>query len=206
MLSLSTQSSALPLCPAQNVGVKIAVRRIVSRRGKLYFMSTPEATSDDFANRHRFSSRLVFASIVLTLILVVLSIAGVYPAAGFFDQTLYVAFRIAILFCGLGAVVVRRTRFNSTRLIDTAAVKGPSGLLASMQKTIVIVTTLAVAMAVLGYVITATQTGQALDTLLPGLASLAILIFTYPRRAAWQRILQTIKDWDASPATKGSAS
>lgn len=192
----------------QNVDVKITARQIEKAAvGKetFYFMSALEVAPDDFTGRYRFSSRLVSASITFTLALIALAIAGLYPAAGFFDQTLYVAFRIAILFCGLGAVVVRRTRFNSTRLIDTAALKGPAGLFASMQKTIVLVVALAVAMVVLGYIITATQTGQALDTLLPGLAALAILIFTYPRRAAWQRILQSVKDWDAAPATKGSA-
>lgn len=150
-----------------------------------------DVSNDELTKRHSFSSKLVSASITVTLILVALAIAGLRPKVGAAaDPTLLMAMRIAIPFFGLGAVVVRRVRFNSTRLIDTAAVRGQSGLLASLQKTVVIVVALALAMVAMGYLITATQSGDPQDTILPGIAALAILIFTYPRRVAWQRLLQ----------------
>ncbi|MEJ7616274.1 MAG: hypothetical protein WKF30_04715 [Pyrinomonadaceae bacterium] len=170
-------------------------------------MPETAAPRDEFASRHLFSVRLVSAAVTLTLVLVALSFTGLYPSSRSFDQTLSVALRIAILFCGLGAVVVRRTRFNRMRLRDTAALRGSSGLLGSLQKTTLLVTALAVLMAIMGFLIT-TQTGNPIDTLLPAIAALAILLFTYPRRAAWQRTLQTATEpeGDATSPTKGSAS
>jgi hypothetical protein len=173
--------------------------------------ATPERTADsshELINRHRLAARIVSFLITFTLLLVLLSVAGIYPSMLGFDQNLSMALRIAILFCGLGAVALRRARFNFTRLRDTAAVGGMSALLASLQKTTLIVAALGGAIALMGYLIFS-QTGRLLDALLPCLAGIAVLLFSYPRRAVWRRTVQIIKELESSGAatdapTKGS--
>ncbi len=163
-------------------------------------------SGDEFSSRYNFSVRFVYAIITLTLILVALAFARLYPRFNSFDPNLFVALRISILFFGLGAVVVRRTRLNAARLSDIASLRGASGLLASLQKTTIIVAALAGAMAVMAFIIAA-QTGDAFDVLLPAIAALAILLFSYPRRALWERALQAAQNGEIKdqPVTKGSA-
>lgn len=159
-------------------------------------MPVTEEATNELNDRQRTSARIVSVLITITLIVTALAIAHLYPNVRANDLTLSMALRIAILFCGLGAVALRRARFNFTRLRDVMGLGGTSGLVASLQKTTLLVAALAVAIALMGYIITA-QTGNILDTLLPSTAALAILLFTYPRRGAWQRIVQLIKESNA---------
>ncbi|MEJ7709138.1 MAG: hypothetical protein WKF84_04595 [Pyrinomonadaceae bacterium] len=93
-------------------------------------MSMPETevSGDEFSSRYNFSVKFVYAIITLTPVLVALAFAGLYPRFNSFDPNLFIALRIAILFFGLGAVVVRRTRLNAARLVLSHRLRGASGL------------------------------------------------------------------------------
>ena len=49
------------------------------------------------------------------------------------DQSIVMALWIGILICGLGAFVLRRTRFATMRLKDIAALRGTGGLLKTLR-------------------------------------------------------------------------
>ena len=158
-----------------------------------------EKTSDELARRHRAAARLVSALITFTLVLIALAYAGVRPQrlpAGLLSPTLYGALWITIAGLGLGALALRRMRFGALRLQIIAEAKGASALLATLQKTTVLVALFGGVIAVVGYLLFMRSTDP-WDMLKAGVIAIAILLYTYPRRAAWQKVLQ------ASQTTEG---
>jgi xanthine/uracil/vitamin C permease (AzgA family) len=150
-----------------------------------------EMTSDELTRRHRAAATLVSALITLTLVLVALAYAGVRTSlpSGLLNPTLYGALWIVIAGLGLGAIALRRMRFGALRLQTIAEAKGASALLATLHKTTVLVALFGIAIALVGYVLFM-RSADAWDMLKAGIIAIAILLYTYPRRAAWQKVLQ----------------
>lgn len=154
-----------------------------------------EKTVEELTRRHRAAAMMVSASVTLTLTLVALAYAGVRPLVNFISPTSYVALWIVILFIGLGAIALRRMRFGALRLQTIADVKGASALLATLQKTTVLVALSGIIIAVIGYLIFI-LTNDPFQMIKAGIIALAVLLYTYPRRAAWQRTLQATQTTD----------
>ena len=170
-----------------------------------------EQTFDELTRRHRAAAGVVSALITLTLALVALAYAGVRPRqlpASMLNPTLYGALWIAIAGLGLGAIALRRMRFGALRLQTIAEAKGLSALLATLHKTTVLVALFGLVIAVIGYLLFM-RSGYPSDMLKAGIIAIAILLYTYPRRSAWQRVLQATqtKDGlttDGVPPAKGT--
>jgi hypothetical protein len=162
-----------------------------------------ENTQDELIRRHRAAVMVVSGFILLTLLLVAIAFAWhekLYKPMG--DPSLPGILRITILFFGLGAIVLRRTRFAAMRLQDIAALRGISGLLKTLQGTTVQVAMLALAIALMGFIGTI-LTNNEYEMLRGGLVAIAVLLYCYPRRSAWQRVVRGISetgDADAPPA------
>jgi O-antigen/teichoic acid export membrane protein len=162
-------------------------------------------TQEELKRRHRAAVMVVAGFIVLTLVLLVVAFTGkdfIYRQG---DPVLVTALRIAIVIFALGAFALRRTKFSAMRLQDIAALRGISGLLSTLQGTTVQVACLGGAIALMGFISTM-LTRDPGEMLRGGGAALIILIYCYPRRSAWQRVVRGIEqtgDADASPA-KGS--
>lgn len=150
-----------------------------------------ESVEDELVRRHRAAATTVIACAATALLLFALAFAGVRFAlpASLFDPTFAGALWIAILLCGLGAVALRRTKFSAMRLRDIAALGGPSGLLAALQSTTVLVALLGGAIAVMGFIIVMI-TGDKFAMLRAAPIALAVLLYCYPRRAAWRRMIE----------------
>jgi hypothetical protein len=169
-----------------------------------------EEMETELTRRHRGAATLVSALITLTLALVALAYAGVRPRVNlnFIDQTAYAALWIIILFAGLGAIALRRMRFGALRLQTIAEAKGLSALLATLHKTTVLVALFGLVIAFIGYLLFMRSTEPS-DMLKAGIIAIAILLYTYPRRAAWQRVLQATQSkdgltTDGVPPAKGT--
>src|SRR2546423_14031772 len=148
-------------------------------------MTTPaQEVQTELERRHRKASTLVLAFIVLDIALVVI--------AYFTADRLYrpgapstiMALWIAVLVFGLGAFVLRRTRFASMRLKDIAALKGISGLLKTLQDTTIQIACIGGAIALMGFLITMMR-GDWTDMLRAGGVSAIVLIYSYPLRSSW---------------------
>jgi hypothetical protein len=100
--------------------------------------------------------------------------------------------RIVIVVMGIGAVTLRRTRFAASRLQDIAALRGISALLATLQNTTVQVAVLGGLIAILGFFLMM-LTRDPSNMVFIGIAALAVLLYCYPRRAAWQRVVHGIQ-------------
>ncbi|HLE62043.1 MAG TPA: hypothetical protein VI750_02830 [Pyrinomonadaceae bacterium] len=127
------------------------------------------------------------------LVAVVLLAAIAYLGKGYFKQqqnpTLDVGLRITILILGLGAIALRRTRFSTMRLQDIGALKGATGLLATLEKTTLQLAMLGAGIAALGF-IGSVLTANEIYTYWAGLIAIVVLVYCYPSKKAWQRTLE----------------
>ncbi len=166
---------------------------------------TVEGTRGELERRHSAAANVVKLVGAFTLLLMLVALSGVLSGAVSFDPTAANTLRFIIIFLGVGAIVFRRTRFSAMRLQDIAALRGASGLLETLQKTTVIVALIAALIAVLGLLISV-MTGAGTDMLYLGVIAGAVLLYAYPRRAAWDAVVRALADGDADPvrAAKGT--
>ena len=169
---------------------------------------TNGSSNAELERRHRAALMTVLGMFGLTLLLLLLAFAGVRfaPLGGAPDPTLIKALWVAILFFGLGAVALRRTRFATMRLRDIAAVRGTSALLATLQNTTLLIALLGASIALMGFCV-ALLTGDAWMMLRASLIAAVVLLYAYPRRASWQRILDAAQTTNAdidAPNAKGT--
>lgn len=169
----------------------------------MIMVQTGPSTEDELTRRHRTAAMIVNGMLVLTLALIGIAfVAGRYLSRPG-DPTLIKLLWVLILIFGLGAFPLRRTRFNAVRLQDIAAIKGISGLLATLQGTTQQLAYLGGAIALMGFLL-AMLTGAAWDMLRAGGVALVVLLYCYPRRSAWQRVVQGISEsGDADASMKG---
>jgi hypothetical protein len=148
----------------------------------------------ELVRRHRVAAMVTRAFLVLTVAFIAVAFTGRAPMIGQGnpDPVLVAFLRIAIVILGIGAVTLRRTRFAAMRLQDVAAVRGVPALLATLQNTTIQVALLGGFISILGFLLMA-LTGDASNMVFIGIAALAVLIYCYPRRAAWQRVLHGIQ-------------
>jgi hypothetical protein len=149
-----------------------------------------EQVGDELARRHRSAVLSVTTMLALTALLVVLAYTGVLPRLPgiLHNPIVYGALWISILFCGLGAIAVRRAHFNAVRLETIASLRGTRGLLATLQRTTTLVALIGGLVAVLGYLLTL-LTYDTTNMRNAAIIAVAVLFYCYPRRAAWQRVV-----------------
>src|SRR4030095_11566085 len=104
--------------------------------------------------RHRTATIFIVGFLALDLALLILAYFAAEKLFRPNDPSLIMGLWIAILVFGLGAFVLRRTRFAAMRLKDIAALKGMSGLLKSLQDTTIQIAFIGGAIALMGFVVT----------------------------------------------------
>lgn len=158
----------------------------------------------ELVRRHRVAAMVTRAFLVLTVAFIAVAFTGRAPTIGQGDaDPMFVGFvSILIVVLGIGAVTLRRTRFSAMRLQDIAALRGTSGLLITLQNTTIQISLVGGLIAVFGFILML-RTGEPKYMVSIGIAALAVLIYCYPRRASWQRVLHGIQqagDADDAPA------
>ena len=143
---------------------------------------------DELRRRHRSAATVVVAFLILDLVLLAIAYfagASLYRTG---DPSIIMGLWIAILVFGLGAFVLRRTKFAALRLKDIAAVKGTSALLKTLQDTTIQVASIGGAIALMGFMVTI-LTGDWTNMLRAAGVAGIVLIYCYPFRSAWQRVV-----------------
>jgi hypothetical protein len=162
---------------------------------------TAESTQDELARRHRAAARAVSAVLMLTLALVALALV-IVPRTSFDSGPLAAnTLLFTIFFLAIGSIIFRRTRFSAMRLQDIAALRGASGLLETLQWTTIYVALAGGVVALLGFAFSL-MTGDRTNVFYPAVVALAVLVYCYPRRAAWQSVLAAL---DATADETGRA-
>jgi hypothetical protein len=157
---------------------------------------------EELDRRHRAASLVVFGGVALTLALMAIAFSGALAGKLGPDPTVTGALLIVVVFLGVGAVVLRRTRMNPMRLSDVAALRGPAGLLQSLEKTSLYVSLIGYAVSLIGFVgsmLTPQPDASRSLMLRLGVIALAVFLYAYPRRAAWRRLVE------ATPETPAGA-
>jgi hypothetical protein len=143
---------------------------------------------NELVRRHRTATLVVAGFLILDVALVAFAFFAADRLFRPGDRSIAMGLWIAVLVFGLGAFVIRRTRFAAMRLQDVAAVKGVSGLLKTLQGTTIQIACIGGAIALMGFVITI-MTGDWTNMLRAGGVSAIVLVYCFPFRSAWQRVL-----------------
>jgi hypothetical protein len=166
-------------------------------------MTTPaQVVQTELERRHRKASVLVLLFLALDVALVVIAYLAadrLYRPRG--APSTIMGLWIVILVFGLGAFVLRRTRFATMRLKDIAALKGTSGLLKTLQDTTIQIAFIGGAIALMGFVIMIMRPRDDprdwTDMLRAGGVAAIVLIYSYPFRSSWQRTMRMLAPEDA---------
>jgi Co/Zn/Cd efflux system component len=150
-----------------------------------------KTVSDELSRRHRTATMFVLAFLALDVVLVVIAYSAADRLFRPRDPSLSMALWIAILVFGLGAFVLRRTKFATMRLKDITALKGMSGLLKTLQDTTVQVACIGGAIGLMGFMLVILS-GDWTFTLRAVGVSVIVLIYGYPFRSAWERVTQQL--------------
>ena len=149
--------------------------------------TSPEAQAE-LARRHKAAATTVLGLLVATILLSVLA----FLANPYFTEKpniiLDMAVRIVILVLGLGAVVWRRTKFQTMRLQDIAGLAGVSGLLKTLEKTTIQLALLGAGIATIGFIATL-MTGNERYTYWAGAIAVIVFVYCYPTKQSWLRAL-----------------
>ena len=144
----------------------------------------------ELLRRHKSTVTTVLSLLVAVILLSVLAFVTQKFLTPRTSSSLDMTFRIVVPILGLGAIVLRRTRLSKMRLQDIAAIRGPSGLLATMQKTALLMAVIGIAVALIGFGCTL-MTGQVWYTFTAAVVAAAILLFYgYPLRPSWEQAVQ----------------
>jgi hypothetical protein len=159
--------------------------------------SSQQSVQDELSRRFRKASMVVGAFLVLDVVLVIIAFLASNSLHRPGDPSIVMALWIAILIFGLGAFVLRRTKFAALRLKDIAAVKGVSALLKTLQDTTIQVASIGGAIALMGFIIVI-LTGDWTNMLRAGGVAAIVLIYCYPFRTAWQRVVTELGPTDTT--------
>jgi hypothetical protein len=154
-----------------------------------------QAVQNELVRRHRAAILVVAGFLILDIVLLAIAF---FASAFIFrpgDPGIVMGLWIAILVFGLGAFVVRRTKFTAMRLKDVGAVKGVSGLLKTLQDTTIQVGSIGGAIALMGFVVTI-LTGDWTNMLRAGGVAAIVLVYCYPLRSSWQRVVMQLASED----------
>jgi peptidoglycan/LPS O-acetylase OafA/YrhL len=163
--------------------------------------TSPEAQAD-LARRHKAASVTVAGLLVATVLLsIVAFVARSYLVEKPPNVPLDYTTRLIVLFFGLGAIVWRRNRFSPMRLQDIAGLQGVTGLVKTLEKTTIQLALMAVAIAVLGFVVTLIS-GNELYTYWSSAIAVVVLVYCYPSKSSWLKIVYYFTDPRTQPVTE----
>ena len=157
----------------------------------------PAGLQNELARRHRTATLVVVAFFILDIVLLAIAFFATDRIFRPGDPSITMGLWIAVLVFGLGAFVIRRTKFAAMRLKDIAALKGLSGLLKTLQDTTIQVACIGGAITLMGFVITI-MTGDWTNMLRAGGVSAIVLVYCFPFRSAWERVVVQLERNDLS--------
>lgn len=144
---------------------------------------SPEVQAE-LARRHKSAATTVAGLLVASILL---SVVAFLARPYFIDKPnppLNTAVTIATLILGLGVIVWRRTKFTPLRLQDIVGLAGVSGLLQTLEKTVIQMALIASAITAVGFIATLV-TGNDFYTYRSSAVAVILLLYTYPLKSAW---------------------
>jgi hypothetical protein len=141
--------------------------------------------------RYRTTAFIVLGEIFVVLFLIVAAwLLQVKIQNALSEQDLTTIW-VAVLFVAVGSFIMRRMFFNWERLKNIAILKGVSGLLGTLQRNSIILSIFGVAVAIIGFVISAFS-GNSVDMLRAGAIALVVFLINFPRKKVWITIISNL--------------
>jgi hypothetical protein len=163
--------------------------------------TSPEARAE-LARKHKAAATTVAGLFIATVLLsVVAFLARPYLIEKPPNPPLDIGVRIVVLVLGLGAIVWRRNKLSPMRLQDIAGLQGVSGLVRTLERVTIQMAILAESIATLGFVVTLV-TGNELYTYWSGAIAAVVLVYCYPTKTSWLRMVYYFTDRRTQPATE----
>jgi hypothetical protein len=157
---------------------------------------TPAGLQSELLRRHRTALIFVLAFLALDVVLLVVAYFSAERIFRPVDPSVVMGLWIAILVFGLGAFVLRRTRFGAMRLKDIAALRGVSGLIKTLQDTTIQIAFIGAAIGLMGF-LTTIFTADWTSMLRAAGVSAIVLFYCYPFRSAWERTVRQLADYSS---------
>lgn len=155
-------------------------------------MTTESQTvQNELSQRHRTALMFVVGFMILDVVLLAIAFFTAERLTHLGDPSIIMALWIGILICGLGAFVLRRTKFATMRLKDVAALRGTTGLLKALQQTTIQVALLGGAVGIMGFG-WAMLTRDWTNMLRAAGVSVVVLVYCFPFRSAWERAVASL--------------
>ncbi len=160
--------------------------------------SDPEEIHSQVATAHRTALTLVMALAMSIVIytgvgLLVLNLRGTKPQA----QLPY-SFYAAAAALAIGSILLRRAQLHRIKLEVVAGARGVEGLIKHLLNATILAAAIAEVIGALALIV-AFFGGDQSDVIRLGVVALAVSLYNYPRRSAWQRAV------DYFSATKARA-
>src|ERR1041385_15606 len=152
-------------------------------------METAPPIPNDLVRRHAATARTVIALLIGVVLLCVVAFVAKKFLTPQTNASLDMGVRITILMLGLSSIVLRRTKFSAMRLQDIGGLQGATGLLATLQRTTLQVALIACVIALVGFAGTF-FTANAFYTYIGAVVAIAVLLYAYPVRRAWEAAVQ----------------
>jgi hypothetical protein len=163
--------------------------------------TSPEAQAE-LARRHKSAATTVAGLFIATVLLsIVAFVARPYLIEKPPNLPLDMAVRILVLVLGLGTIIWRRNKLSPMRLQDIAGLQGVSGLVKTLEKVTIQMAILAESIATIGFIVTLV-TGNELYTYWSGAIAAVVLVYCYPTKSSWLRMVYYFTDRRVEPATE----
>ena len=150
---------------------------------------SPPDVQTILTRRHKAAATTVAGLLIAIVLLSVVAFLG----KGYFrqqpDRSIDLGVRVAVLILGIGSVFLRRRSLSSTKLQDIVERKGAGGLIGHLEKTTLKIALIGAAIAAIGFVGTLV-TGDDVYTYLAGIVAIIVLLFHFPRRSFWARVVE----------------
>jgi peptidoglycan/LPS O-acetylase OafA/YrhL len=143
----------------------------------------------ELARRHGATAKTIKSLIVAVVLLCVLAFVSKKFLTERSSPSLEMIVNITIVVFGFGAITLRRTKFARMRLQDIGALQGASGLLATLQRTTLLVALIGIAIAIIGFIATLVS-GTPFYMYKAGVIAVAVLLYCYPVRSAWEKAVK----------------
>lgn len=142
--------------------------------------------------RHKTAAMFVGASLGLSVALIGIAFTFGERFFRYSENTYSIAVWTFIVILAIGVLVLKRMRFAASRLYDISILRGAGGMLKDMQSTTITIASLGGAIALLGFIVMI-QSGDKYQMLRAGLVAIFVLLYSYPQKSAWLRVLQWLE-------------
>jgi F0F1-type ATP synthase membrane subunit c/vacuolar-type H+-ATPase subunit K len=148
------------------------------------------------AAAHRTALTLVLALAMSIVIYVGVGLLILNLRGAKTQGQLPVAFYAAAAALAIGSIVIRRAQFHRMKLEVVAGTLGADGLIKHFVKATIVAAAIAEIIGLLALV-AAFLGGDQNDVIRLGVVALAVSLYNYPRRSAWQRAVDYFSTMDA---------